>query len=171
VKDTLTTWTLWRGDDLLGALFDRSIPHSPNPMGDDVRHVNAVLVPDPARLPLPSLRQVVAPPWAGSTVMEYVQETRVASHRPREATRSSSGPAIGVWEVPPGPGSLPPGVPPERQLVVRNEAGRIVPTRSVGILEYRPDPAHLPLELDTFPSGAFVGGSLWLVDFTQVKVS
>jgi hypothetical protein len=156
-------WTLWRGDDLLGTLHERSVPLLEARQG--ARHVNAVLVAVPARLPLPSVRQHVME-WAGSrTVTEHVQEPDVAGRRRPEA--HPSGLAVGVWAVEPGSASQPPGVPPDRQLRVRDGAGRVVPTRYVGLLEHRPDPAHLPPELATFPEGALVRGSVWLVSFTE----
>ena len=159
------TWTLWRGDDLLGALHERSVPKPLQPARHDVHHVNAVLVADPVRLPLPSVRQH-AVEWAGSrTVMERTQEPARARDRARGA--GPSGPRHGVWVVSSGPGPPPPGVPPDRLLRVRDEAGRVVPTRYVSVLEFRPDPAHLPRELATLPEGAFVGGSVWLAAFTQ----
>jgi hypothetical protein len=53
------TWTLWRGDDCLGTLHDRSALQPPQAARPDARHVDAVLVPDPAYLPLPSMHQHV----------------------------------------------------------------------------------------------------------------
>ncbi len=100
-RDTLMTWTLWRGETLLGALHERSVPEDQHPTRKKVRLVHTVLVPEPA------------------------------------------------------------------QLRVRDETGRVVPTRSVSVLEHRPHPEHLPAELSTFPEGAYVSGSVWLVFFTR----
>ena len=158
------SWTLWRGADLLGAVHQRSVPDAVHERNNR-REVNAVLAPDPAVLPLPSVNQYVME-WAGSRlVREQLREPHIA--RTDRRVDSSSGAALGVWPVSPGPASAPPGVPPERQLRIRDEDGRILPTRSIGLLEHRPHPAHPPSELAAIPEGAFVGGSVWLVHFTQ----
>lgn len=159
------TWTLWRGDSLLGVVHERSVPASLHRSGHGQREVNGVLVPDPAQLPLPSVVQHVMRWPSGRTVMERFREPHVTGDRLLDA--SPSGAKVGVWVVPPGPASAPAGVPPDRQLQVRDTNGRVVPTRSVRILEHRPDPAHLPSELATFAHGAFVDGSVWLVFFTE----
>ena len=159
------TWKLYRGDDLLGTLHERSVLNLAQQTRQGGRHVNAVLVPDPMRLPLPSVRQNVVE-WGGSrTVMEHIQEPDIAANRPRET--GPSEPAYGVWVVPPSPTAPPPGVPADRRLQVRDEAGHVVPTRYVTVREHRPDPAHLPPELATFPKDALVGESVWLVAFTE----
>jgi hypothetical protein len=165
MEDTLTTWTLWRGDDLLGTLHERSGPQLPQAARDDHHHVNAVLVPDPVRLPLPSVRQHIVDWGDGQTVMERLQTPDGTADRRRDG--GPSRPADEFWVIPPGPASPPPGVPSARQLRVRDEAGRVVPTRYVSVLEHRPDPAHLPPELASFPKGAFLSGSVWLVAFMQ----
>lgn len=158
------SWTLWRGADLLGTVHKRSVP-DPVQERKNRREVNAVLVPDPACLPLQSVSQHVVE-WAGSQIVrEHVRQPHVT--RPHHRVDSASGGALGVWLVSGGPASTPPSVPPARQLCIRDQDGRILPTRSIGLLEHRPHPAHPPSELDTIPEGAFVGGSVWLVHFTQ----
>ena len=154
-------WTLWRGEELLGTVHPRSVPDAVDER-DNRRTVNAVLVPEPAALPLPSVRQHRA---GEGVVREHVREPHVTSIRQRVG--STSGRAIGVWPVSREPASPAPGVPPERQLCIRDENGRLMPTRSIGLLEHRPHPAHPPSELAALPDGAFIGGSVWLVHFTQ----
>lgn len=159
------TWTLYRGADSLGAVHKRSVPE-PRALGrEHRRQVNAVLVPDPAYLPLASVTQHVLRLPGSELVLEHRWKPS-ADRRAGRAGGSSSG-AVGVWEVMGGSGPLPPGVPPEQQFVLRDENGDIVPTTSIGVLEFRPDPAHPSSELASLPEGAFVGGSVWLVHFTQ----
>jgi hypothetical protein len=159
------TWSLWRGEDLLGTLHERSVPIQERRQGG--RHVNAVLVPLPACLPLPSVYQH-AVEWAGTRIVrEHVREPDVIGRRKPEANDGVL--SVGVWTVDASSNSPPPGVPAERQLSVRDGAGRVVPTRSVGLLESRRDPAHLPPETAMFPEGAFVRGSVWLVSFTEIS--
>lgn len=156
------SWTLWRGADLLGTVYPRSVPDAVQER-DDRRDVNAILVPDPRYLPLQSLRQTVHEWPGGEMVREHLREPHVWNARPR-GDRSSK-PAIGIWLA--SHESPPPSVPLGRQLRIRDRDGRTLPTFSIGLLEFRPDPAHPPTELATLPEGAFVGGSIWLVSFTQ----
>ena len=95
--------------------------------------------------------------------MEHIQEPNIAGVRRRDD--GPSGPTY--WVVPDVPASMAPDVPPSRRVRVRDAAGRVVPVRYIGALEHRPDPAHLPPELATFPQGASVGRSVWLVNFMQ----
>jgi hypothetical protein len=159
------TLTLWRGTDLLGTVHERSMPQAVAEDGNGRRHVNAVLVPNPAFLPLPSVNQYVRQ-WAGSEVVsEDVREPHVT--RLNRRAGAPSGGKLGVWPVSSDPGSRPSSLPAERQLVLRDDSGRVVRTRSIGVLEHRPHPEHLPTELSTLPEGAFIGGSVWLVHFTE----
>jgi hypothetical protein len=158
------TWTLWRGRDLLGTVHERSLSQAVAEDGDGRRQVNAVLVPDPTFLPLPSVNQYVRQLRGSEVVSEAVREPHVA--RLNRRAGASSGRTVGVWPVSSGPASPPSALPTDRQLVLRDDGGRIVPTRSIGVLEHRPDPNHLPPELGALPDGAFVGGRVWLVHFT-----
>src|SRR5688500_11412170 len=104
------SWTLWRGDDLLGTVHQRSVPDAVEERNGR-RTVNAVLVPDPACLPLPSVWQHV-PRLRGSTTVEHVLEPHVTSLERR--VEPSSAKAIGIWPVSSEPAPPPPGVPPAR---------------------------------------------------------
>lgn len=156
-------WTLWRGDALLGALHERDVPPARHITGERARHVNAVLVPDPSCLPLPSVVQHVSHLGGKRRVIERAWDRDAAPDRMRDRGRSG---ATGAWVAKLEPGE-PPSVPVDQQLSVRDETGRIVGTRSVSVLEHRPDSEHLPAELSTFPAGTYVNGSLWLVSFTE----
>jgi hypothetical protein len=158
VEDERMTWTLWRGDDLLGTVHERLVPEA-RETRNGRRQINAVLVPDAARLPLPSETQRVVELGGSHRVSEHIREPHVSG------ARRAPGQAIGVWVASSDPASLQPDVPPERRLRLLDESGRVVPTRSIGILEHRPHPEHPPSE--RLPDGALVGGSVWLVHFTE----
>jgi hypothetical protein len=158
------SWTLWRGADLLGTVYPRSIPDAVQEHKNR-REVNAVLVPDPTYLPLQSVHQYVTELGGSELVRELVREPHIT--RLERRVDNSSGLTVGIWPVAIAPAPTPPGVPPAHQLRIRDRDGRILATRSIGLLEHRPHPAHPPTELATLPDGAFVGGSIWLVHFTQ----
>lgn len=158
------TWALWRGDDLLGELHARPPSQYRAP---DPAHVAAVLVPDPAHLPLPSVRQYVSALLCG-IVLEHARAPHVAGERPAVSEDSTPGQGFVVVtrDTPP-----PAGVPPARQLRVRDAAGRVLPTRYLSVLEFRPHPEHPPAELAALPAGVLVGGSVWLVDFMRADAA
>ena len=163
------TWTLWRGTDLLGSVHERAFPQAVTEDDDGRRHVNAVLVPNPVVLPLPSVNQYVRRWAATEVVSEYVREPHVT--RLDRRGDAPSGGTLGVWPVSSDAGSPPSSLAPERKLVLRDDSGRVVPTRSIGVLEHRPCPEHLPTELSTLPEGAFIGGSVWLVHFISAPAT
>lgn len=66
------SWTLWRGADLLGTVHKRSVPDAVQERKSR-REVNAVLVPDPAYLPLQSVSQ---------HVVEWGRESNSTGARP-----------------------------------------------------------------------------------------
>ena len=157
------TWTLWRGADLLGTVHPRSVPRAIEDRNHR-RHVDAVLVPDPAFLPLQSVYQHVMQLGGKRIVQQHAREphvTRVPRHRDSSPRR-----AIGVWPVS-GAQPLPESVPSSQELQIRDAEDRVVPARSIGIVEHRPHPDHPPTELATLPEGAFVRGSIWLVHFSE----
>jgi len=157
-------WTLWRGDTLLGTLHDRSAPASPRTPAHGERHVNAVLLPDPAYLPLPSVRQRVVTSIGTPTVVEHSREPDVAGDPlPSESQREPAEVAFVVSQEQSLSQSM---VPRERQLHVHDDEDQAVPAHYISIQEYRPQPSAPPADLATLPRGAYVGGSIWLVAFT-----
>lgn len=157
------SWTLWRGDDCLGVLHERVLPQV-RPLESGERHVNAVLIPDPAYLPLPSLHQRVVNSPGPRTVIERVREPDIdrASSRERPLERIEE-----VFVVSAGPAIPRPAVPRSRQLQVRDAVGAAVPTRYIAVLEHRTRRQTPSPELSTLPQGSIVGGSVWLVAFTE----
>jgi hypothetical protein len=158
------TWTLWQGNDLLGTLSERPSRTWTPPTRPGTRHVNAVLVAVPERTSLPSVRQSVIELAGRHEVMERVLEPDIAGARPAD---TETGRAEAFWVVPSGPPLPRPDFPDERRLRVRDDANRIVPTRYVAVREYRLDALRLPTEVATFPAGALIDGSIWLVSFME----
>jgi len=155
------TWTLWRGDDLLGELYARPARESGT---QDPEHIAAVLVPNRAHLPLPSVRQHLRDLPGGPVVIEHARPPQIAGVRPG----APQEPALAQTFVVLTPGApRPAGVPPAERLRVSDAAGQAVPTTYISVLEFRPHPDHPPDELAALPAGVLVGGSVWLVDFVR----
>ena len=158
------TWTLWRGDDRLGALYERSTPHALPSSGNE-RHVNAVLIADPVHLPLPSIRQHVIESAGSRHVIERAREIEIAA-APRQTSRQDE-PAEVAFPISAAEHSPRRVVSRSRQLQVRDDAGGVVATDDITVLEYRIDPGSLPADLASLPRDSVVDGTIWLVAFTQ----
>jgi hypothetical protein len=143
--------TLWRGEQLLGEI------HLRTPLAAGT--LDGVLLPAAGPPRLASLWQVRVPPPFGEVVMEHPLEPDVVAERGRRDQRATPGP---VALTPVGPDEAA-GLPPERQLQVRDDAGAALPVTLVMLLEHRPDRAAPSRELAALPPRALVGGSVWLV--------
>jgi len=157
-------WTFWRGDEPIGTLHERARPQALQ-SGRSEQHVNAVLVPELARLPLPSVRQHVISSAGARVVIEHVRGPEIAgrSHQSSQEDEPAEV-AFPVGER----GHIPqPVVPPSRQLRVRDAAGTTVRTSYIAVLEYQIDPTSPPVDLASLPRGSLVNGKIWLVAFTQ----
>lgn len=146
-KAGLMTWTLWRGQEIIGEVHPRHTTHR------QPGQVSGVLVPRPGiALPKSGSQHRIA--IAGDS---WVAETLHPD--PDAPARSFAGGALEMH-----PTGRPSGVPPEEQLSVRSAEG-VVPVHAVSAYEHRIHPRQPAEEIAALPAGAIVNGSVWLVSF------
>jgi hypothetical protein len=110
------------------------------------------------------------PPLARLWQVRWPAEFGGVDQQPLAPEAGGAIPAL-ASEFRPGPVALVPetpgeaaGVPVERQLVVRDAAGRALPDRQILLQAHRPDPSPPGPELADVPAVAVVAGWVWRVD-------
>lgn len=154
------TLTLWRGDQLLGALIARarSAPEPP-PARTKPPSLSAFLVPAPDAAVLNGVWQIALPPEFGLGVQQHAVEPDIVAERERHAaTRvSNTGPAP-LQRMAPEAAA---GVSPDMQLTVRTEDGVVYLPRQIRLEEVRYEPALFDDALREVPHEALINGSIW----------
>jgi hypothetical protein len=154
--------TLWRGDQLLGALQKRApSPREQRPRPGRPPSLSAVLIPAPEAPALSGVWQIHIELGTYSAVRQFPVEPDIVAERYQKAPshRSHSGPV----ELQPMSPAEAAGVTLEEQLTVRDADGTAFLPLQIQLLEVRYEPALYEAALREVPSEALVNGSVWCV--------
>lgn len=154
--------TLWRGDQLLGALRTRApSAYEQRPRPGKPPSLSAVLIPSVEARALSGVWQVHIEIGTFSAVRQFPIEPDIVAERYRRpaAQQQHSGPL----ELRPLSPAEAAGVPREVQLVVRDADGAAFLPRMIQLVEVRYEPALYEVALREVPSEALVNGSVWCV--------
>ena len=154
------TFTLWRGDHLLGEL--RKPAHDPYDQDSDEEvptSLFAFLVPA-SGASLNGVWQVRMPFPEFSSVFQFPMEPDIVAERFRGDAESAS---FSLQALEPMSAEAAKGVPREAQLTVHDSTGRVYLPRRVMLQEVRYELEHYEAVLREVPAGALVDGSAWSV--------
>ena len=154
--------TLWRGDQLLGALLKRApSPYEQRPRPGKPPSLSAVLIPAAEAPALGGVWQAHIEIGTFSAVRQFPIEPDIVAERYRHnaAQQQHSGPV----ELRPLAPAEAAGVPREMQLMVRDGDGAALLPRQIQLFEVRYEPALYEVALREIPSEALVNGSVWCV--------
>lgn len=154
--------TLWRGDQLLGALRRRApSPYEQRPRPGKPPSISAVLIPAADAPALSGLWQVRIEIAAFSAVRQFPIEADIVAERYRQPAAQQQHPGpLALRPLSPAEAA---GVPREVQLMVRDADGAAFLPRMIQLLEVRYEPALYEVALREVPSEALVNGSVWCV--------
>ena len=154
------TMTLWRGDQLLGALIARArSAHELPPARPKPPSLSAFLVPTPDAAALKGVWQIALPPESGIGVQQHAVEPDVVAERDqRAATRPSNTGPMPLRRMSPEAAA---GVSPDVQLTVQAEDGAVYLPRQIRLQEVRYEGALFDDALREVPQEALINGSIW----------
>lgn len=154
--------TLWRGDQLLGALVARPRSrYALPPARNKPPQLSAFLVPAPDAAALDGIWQIAMPPGFGIGVQQHAVEPDIVAERERRAaTRVSSTGPMPLQRMSPEAAA---GVSPDVQLTVRTDDGAVYLPRQIRLQEVRYEPSLFDEALREVPRETLIDGSVWYV--------
>ena len=150
-----TTLTLWRGEQLLGRLLERTQPGVIQPADRPPTLSAFLLLCEDA--PLPEGVWQIHPFFGMGVQQDPIEPEVFGDRRPRTSKHQSSG---ALEPVPPEKMA---GVPREIQLTIRNDKGRVWLPRLISIRELRYRPEDIERVSRDTPAEALMNGSIWFV--------
>jgi hypothetical protein len=144
--------SLWRGDRLIGAIHLRLTPADEDLQG--------VVIPLSDTSLLESVWQYAVDIFPGKPVYQQPFPRDVVADRGRRTPDVGSGHSTSALEE---VTTVDPGVSRDKQFFVFDQHRGFVPTKSLSIIEHVPMPDAPDPEIATFPPGAVVRGSVWLI--------
>ena len=155
------TFTLWRGEYLLGELWKRPpSPHDRVAREDRPPTLSAFLIPS-GQSRAPDGVWQIHQPFFGIGVQQQPVEPDIVAERDHRAKsrRPNSGPVA----LEPMSEEQIAGVPRELQLTIRDEQGQVWLPRQIWLGEIRYGPEHIERAGREAPPEALVNGSIWCV--------